>query len=80
MHMAAASGLPALGLFGPSRPERYAPWGLQTAWVKTQKSYEELMGVPNLYDSNIGSLMESLPVNDVVAAASKLWQRSVRNV
>jgi heptosyltransferase III len=76
MHMAAASGLPALGLFGPSRPERYAPWGLQSAWVKTQKSYEELMRVPNLYDPNIGSLMDSLSVDEVVSAASDLWRRT----
>jgi heptosyltransferase-3 len=80
MHMAAASGVPALGLFGPSRPERYAPWGLQTAWVKTQKSYEELMGVPNSYDPSTGSLMESLSVDYVVSAALELWQRSGSNV
>ena len=80
MHMAAASGLPALGLFGPSRPERYAPWGLQTAWVTTQKSYEELIEVPNLYDPNIGSLMESLSVDEVVAAASGLWCRTNKSM
>lgn len=27
MHMAAAAGIPTLGLFGPSREEHYAPWG-----------------------------------------------------
>ena len=80
MHMAAASGLPALGLFGPSRPKRYAPWGLLTAWVKTQKSYEELIGVPNLNDPNIGSLMDSLSVDEVVAAASGLWRRTNKSM
>lgn len=80
MHMAAASGLPTLGLFGPSRPKRYSPWGLLTAWVKTQKSYEELIGVPNLNDPNIGSLMDSLSVDEVVAAASGLWRRTNKSM
>ena len=31
MHIAAASGTPTLGLFGPSPVEQYAPWGRCTA-------------------------------------------------
>lgn len=33
MHLAAASGTPTLGLFGPSRASEYAPSGPHTAWV-----------------------------------------------
>lgn len=33
MHLAAATGTPTLGLFGPSRASEYAPSGLHTAWV-----------------------------------------------
>src|SRR6185312_11928616 len=33
MHIAAAMGTPTLGLFGPSLPEHYAPWGPHTAVV-----------------------------------------------
>lgn len=33
MHLAAASGTPTLGLFGPSRTSEYAPSGPHTAWV-----------------------------------------------
>ncbi|MCG0994332.1 glycosyltransferase family 9 protein [Acetobacter indonesiensis] len=33
MHLAAASGTPTLGLFGPSRASEYAPSGPYTAWV-----------------------------------------------
>jgi ADP-heptose:LPS heptosyltransferase len=31
MHLSAAAGTPTLGLFGPSRPEEYAPAGRRTA-------------------------------------------------
>ena len=33
MHLAAASGIPTLGLFGPSRSSEYAPVGSRTAFV-----------------------------------------------
>ncbi len=35
MHLAAAAGVPTLGLFGPSPIELYAPWGSHTATVAT---------------------------------------------
>lgn len=33
MHLAAATGIPTLGLFGPSRPSEYAPTGPLSTWV-----------------------------------------------
>ena len=38
MHIAAASGTPTLGLFGPSPVEQYAPWGRCTAVVRTART------------------------------------------
>lgn len=76
MHMAAASGIPTLGLFGPSRPERYAPWGSKTAHVRTARSYEELVGAPGYDRHTTGTLMESLSVDAVEAAALRLWERT----
>ncbi len=76
MHLAATSGTPTLGLFGPSRPERYAPWGAHTAWVRTQKSLEEMVSAPGYDHRTTGTLMDTLSVDDVVAAASSLWQRT----
>ena len=35
MHLAAATGAPTLGLFGPSLIDQYAPWGPHTAVVAT---------------------------------------------
>lgn len=76
MHLAATSGTPTLGLFGPSRPERYAPWGDHAAWVRTKKSLEEMVSAPGYDHRTTGSLMDTLTVDDVVAAAADLWQRT----
>lgn len=75
MHMAAAAGIPTLGLFGPSRPERYGPWGSRASWVATQKPYSELVGGPGYDHRNTDTLMESLAVDTVVGAAADLWRR-----
>ncbi len=75
MHLAAAAGTPTLGLFGPSRDERYAPWGANCATVRTPESYDELVGHPDYDHLTTGSLMRSLTVDRVVAAASDLWQK-----
>ena len=48
MHMAAAAGIPTLGLFGPSREEHYAPWGDRCRAVRGGRGYDELF--PADYD------------------------------
>jgi heptosyltransferase-3 len=75
MHMAAASGTPTLGLFGPSREEHYAPWGPRAAWVRTAKSLEELTGAPNYDYRTTNTLMDSLSVDMAEQAARRLWKR-----
>ncbi len=76
MHLAAAAGAPTLGLFGPSRPEHYAPWGPKTAFVRTDRSYEDLVvGVPGYDHRTTGTLMDSLGVQSAEAAARDLWAR-----
>ena len=43
MHLAAASGAPTIGLFGPSPVETYAPWGTSSTVVKsTTPSMEDI--------------------------------------
>lgn len=74
MHVAAAAGVPTLGLFGPSHPEVYGPWGRHTAYVRTDKSFGELTGAPDYNHRTTGTLMESLPVENVITAAETLWQ------
>ena len=75
MHMAAAAGIPTLGLFGPSRTERYGPWGSRAAWVATEKPYSELVGGPGYDHRTTESLMDSLSVDTVVRASASLWRR-----
>lgn len=75
MHMAAASGVPTLGLFGPSRVEHYAPWGPNTAWVRTAESYDELIGAPGYDHRTTGTLMDGLSIDAAEEAAIELWRR-----
>ena len=75
-HMAAAAGVPTLSLFGPSRPELYAPWGNNATWVRTIEAYDELISVPNYDHRTTGSMMNSLTVEMVEEAAIALWRRT----
>jgi len=76
MHMAAAAGIPTLGLFGPSAEWRYRPWGERTAVARTRESLEELTSAPGYDYRSHRSLMLSLTVDEVVEAAEQLWYRS----
>ncbi|HVB16229.1 MAG TPA: glycosyltransferase family 9 protein [Stellaceae bacterium] len=75
MHIAAAVGVPTLGLFGPSPVEQYAPWGSCTAVVRTALPREELFA-PGFDHRTTDTLMDSLSVDAVEAAAGALWQRA----
>ncbi|MCK2167410.1 glycosyltransferase family 9 protein [Thalassospira xiamenensis] len=74
MHMAAAAGVPTLGLFGPTREENYAPFGAATSVVRTDLSHQEIWqnGADWRSDS---SLMGGLSVDKVFNAAKKLLTR-----
>jgi len=76
MHMAAAAGIPTLGLFGPSAEWRYRPWGERCAVARTKESLEELTTAPDYDYRSHRSLMLSLSVEEVVRAAEALWQRT----
>lgn len=73
MHLAAASGVPTLGLFGPSREINYAPWGEKCQFVRGEKSYDEVF--PDDYDyRTTPSLMGDLQVEQAEQAAQALWR------
>jgi heptosyltransferase III len=72
MHLAAASGTPTLGLFGPSPVERYAPWGPITAYVRSTES-PATMFAPGFDHRATGTLMDGLSVDAAEAAARRLW-------
>jgi len=74
MHMAAAAGIPTLGLFGPSREEHYAPWGDKGRAVRGDKTYDDVF--PADYDyRNTPSLMGDLSVDQAERAAIELWNQ-----
>jgi len=79
MHLAAATGIPTLGLFGPSPVVHYAPWGGVGGGncdvVSTSIPYEEIF--PENFDHRgSGSLMGSLSVDAAEQGARELWQRT----
>lgn len=43
MHMAAALGVPTIGLFGPTRDDWYRPWGAHATFIRTTESFADLM-------------------------------------
>jgi len=73
MHLAAAAGVPTLGLFGPTPEDRYGPWGPHAAFVRTHESSAELMARFNAAPGATGDFMESLSVDAVADAAEALW-------
>lgn len=75
MHMAAAVGIPTLGLFGPSKESVYAPWGAHNAVVRTSRSYEDIIGAPGHDNRRQETYMDSLTVESVEEAAVALWRR-----
>ncbi|MDA0675558.1 MAG: glycosyltransferase family 9 protein [Proteobacteria bacterium] len=74
MHLAAATGIPTLGLFGPSPDDRYAPWGPHCAVVRTDLAYDRIF--PKRFDHRQSdTLMDSLSVDAAFEAARQLWAR-----
>ena len=77
MHIAAASGTPTLGLFGPSPITQYAPWGEGAAVVRTALP-PEAMFTAGFDHRTTGTLMDSLTVEMAEAAARDLRQRATK--
>jgi ADP-heptose:LPS heptosyltransferase len=80
MHCAAALGVKTMGLFGPSYPEIYAPWGAHTAFARTPESFDELIDFAG-YDPKTlqKTLMASLSVGVVEAAVHQHLQKLMVN-
>ncbi len=76
MHLSAATEVPTLGLFGPTRDWHYRPWGPHSAVVRTRESYDELVHAPGFDHRRTGTLMDGLSVEAVADAADGLWRRS----
>ena len=65
MHIAATTGIPTIGLFGPSLELRYGPRGKNAHFVRTKKSYYELTGNKDFNWNTKKNLMNSLSIKSV---------------
>lgn len=77
MHCASALNVPTLGLFGPSYPQIYAPWGNQSHFISTKETFDELIKQQgsNYSPKNCGSLMESLQTQDVIDKLHEIFSQ-----
>ena len=73
MHCAAASGVPTVGLFGPSWPHLYGPWGDHVTYIATPENYDQLIDFPGYDSKTCGSLMTTLKVDDVLTHINHWW-------
>jgi ADP-heptose:LPS heptosyltransferase len=84
MHAAAAAGVPTFGLFGPSYPHLYAPWGDHTGYVCTPQTFDELIDFEGYSAGTLKhSLMTGLSVEDVIGALRNfdpLYQQVARHL
>lgn len=74
MHLAAATGIPTLGLFGPTDDNLYAPSGKNAMFVRTPESPKELMNIPDFNHKTSFSLMKTLTVEMVEKRVKDLLQ------
>lgn len=75
MHVAAATGTPTLGLFGPSPEARYGPWGEHCGTVRTKEGFKQLVLSPDFDHLSQKSLMTGLSVEDAYTALENLYVR-----
>ncbi len=75
MHCAAAAGVPTFGVFGPSYPHVYRPWGKRAAYASTSESFDELIDFDGYTPQTVGCLMETLSVDMVKIGIEKSWPK-----
>lgn len=75
MHLAAASGIPTIGLFGPTKDQHYRPWGENGYVIRTPDSADALMARLRTDPASVSTLMEGIAVDDVLAKIAELESR-----
>lgn len=71
-HLAAAAGVPTLGLFGPTDDALEAPWSPLAKVVRTPRTLEDFRQVDPGLNQAINHMLD-LRVDPVVRAARRLW-------
>ena len=75
MHLAAAAGVPTVGLFGPSDERLYGPWGEATRVVRGSRSFGQIQTVDPTLSQPVCHMLD-LPVTSVVEAAKALYAQT----
>jgi heptosyltransferase III len=75
MHCAAANGVKTLGLFGPSYPHLYRPWGPHCNYARTPETYNELINYKGYDPKTAPCLMNTLGVETVKKKLTDLINR-----
>ena len=73
MHMAAALGIPSIGLFGPSDDRRYGPYGKDHTIVR-KKSLKDIESLEGFSYSAPHCYMNDIQVSDVLPHLLNLWR------
>lgn len=72
MHAAAATGVLTVGVFGPSYPHLYAPYGDHAAYAQTPETFDQLIDFEGYSPQNLTqTLMSSLSVEKVRSVIKK---------
>ncbi len=79
MHLAAAAGVPTIGLFGPSDERLYGPWGGDARAVRGPRSYEDFIATDPTLSQALNHMLD-LPVETVLAAAQTLLTQTEAKV
>lgn len=76
MHAAAAAGVPTVGLFGPSYPHWYRPWGDHTTFARTPETFDELIDFEGYHPKTLDrSLMVTLETSSVKDVITSFWSQ-----
>lgn len=77
MHAAAASGVPTVGVFGPSYPHLYRPWGDHTAYGQTPETFDQLIDFEGYSPETLDrTLMDSLKTPRIIDIIEKRFSAS----
>ncbi|MEQ8603084.1 MAG: glycosyltransferase family 9 protein [Marivibrio sp.] len=77
MHLAAAAGIPTIGLFGPTKDDQYGPWGPNGFVVRTPESVSELVDWDGYDTTTTDTMMGNLTVDSVLERIRDLAERRV---
>ncbi len=76
MHCAAAAGILTMGVFGPSYPHIYAPYGGDADFARTPETFDELIDFDGYNPKTLGhTLMTSLSVESVKTKIRELFEK-----